>query len=122
MLTLFVLFVAFLSWSVPSLISKLDQSDSDAVTRGGEANLTTAAPSWPTGQKVAVYVAFFLVNFVIVMGANIKYVYVVIYESTADNTIAKIALSASCCGTISLLYWTRRTTSHPLPRKTPMIA
>jgi hypothetical protein len=119
MLTLFLVFLATLLiiWRFQSMkLSALTQDNApvrgmtsmDTITSAGEkSNATLTGP-----QRVAIYVAFFLINFAVVLGANIAYLYLVLYESSDYNTIAQIALSVfkllwNNFGAARIIRWTQ---------------
>eukprot|EP01032_Pedospumella_encystans_P007830 gene7830-9338_t len=64
-----------------------------------------------TSEKIGIYVAFFLINVVIVMSVNVGYVYVVIYEDSRYIIMSQIALSIfklgwNNMGSVYLIRWT----------------
>ena len=64
-----------------------------------------------TYEKFGIYLAFFLINVVVVIGVNIAYVYVAIYQSRSVFTFAQIALSIfklmwNNLGSVYLIRWT----------------
>jgi Leucine-rich repeat (LRR) protein len=74
-----------------------------------EQETTNHYSSWY--QKAAIYLAFILINFIIVGGVNVAYVYVVIYEDSKYFTAAQIALSIfklgwNSLGCVLLIRWT----------------
>jgi Leucine-rich repeat (LRR) protein len=63
-------------------------------------------------EKATINIAYFLINFTVVMGVNIAYVYVVIYEDSKYFTAAQIALSIFKLGWTSFSTYLIRWTHH----------
>jgi hypothetical protein len=85
--------------------SVLEEFEEEAALEASENKYS----SWY--EKAAIYAAFVLINFVIVGGVNIAYVYVVIYENSRYFTAAQIALSIfklgwNTLGSVYLIRWT----------------
>ena len=116
LLVFYMLFIVLVVILLRRSISTLSHFRIDRNMSVDDSVVTTTSKSasrvarW---KKILVYAGFFMVNFMVVLGVNVAYVYVVIYERESVVAIAQITLSVfkllwNSFGSVFLIRRTRQ--------------
>jgi Leucine-rich repeat (LRR) protein len=116
MLTFFLVLVAALAVVLKAQLRKLTDHLSehrDIARMVSDSPSVTEREVLSGYKRAAIYATFFFINFTVMIGVNIAYLYVVLYENSTYSTIAQISLSLfklmwNNFGSQFLIRWTRR--------------